>query len=253
MSPRTLKNKPLVEAILEVRWRLAAEEGPQSDPNYRLFVGRFYDRVKSKYPAYEALQTAEIPDQLAGHIAQYRFRSREDGWPLIQVGPGILTLNDTDAYEWSDFESRAHWALEILFQSYPSKLQISGLVLRYIDAVEVDFSKEDATSFLRDKLKVLVRYPEFLFESGQVESSPSTLVLQSAFHSNNPKGTVHLKFAKGKVKGKDSLIWETLTSSDGSDVPTLPDQFGAWLSAAHEVTDDWFFKLIDGDLLHRFA
>lgn len=253
MTPRILKNKPLVEAILEVKWQLADDPpAPPSDPHYRLFVGRFYDRVKKEYPAYEALQAAEIPDQMAAYVAQYRFRLKENGWPLIQIGPGMLTLNDTDSYEWPDFEKRAHWALERLFESYPSKLQIESLVLRYIDAVEVDFSKEDVTSFLRDKFKVTITYPESLFESGQVEKAPSALMLQSAFHSKTPEGTVRLKFGRGKVREKEALVWETLTSSSGRDLPLLPDHFPEWLSAAHMITDDWFFKLIDGELLRRF-
>jgi uncharacterized protein (TIGR04255 family) len=253
MAPRILKNKPLVEAILEIKWQLANDPaGPLIDPHYRLFVGRFYDRVMKEYPVYEALPTAAIPDEMAAYVAQYRFRLKENGWPLIQIGPGILTLNDTDSYLWPDFEKRATWALERLFESYPGKLQIESLLLRYIDAVEVDFSKENVIAFLRDKLKITVTYPQSLFQSGQVEHAPTAHVLQSAFHSRTPEGTVQLKFARGKVKEKEALVWETLTSSSGSDLPPLPDHFPGWLSAAHAITDDWFFKLIDGELLRRF-
>jgi uncharacterized protein (TIGR04255 family) len=253
MSPRILKNKPLVEAILEVKWQLATEPtAPPIDPSYRLFFGRFYDRVRNEYPAYEALEAASIPDVMAAFVAQYRFRLKENGWPLIQIGPGMLTLNDTDSYEWPDFEKRAHWVLERLFESYPGRLQIQSLLLRYIDAVEVDFSKEVVTAFLRDKLKITLTYPESLFQSGHVEQAPTALVLQSAFHSTTPRGTVQLKFAKGKVREKEALVWETSISSGGRDLPPLPQDFPAWLSAAHAITDDWFFKLIEGELLHRF-
>ena len=253
MEPRTLNNKPLVEAILEVKWQLATEaSAPPIDPNYRLFFGRFYDRVRNEYPAYEALEAATIPDVMAASVAQYRFRIKEKGWPLIQIGPGMLTLNDTDSYEWPDFEKRAHWALEKLFESYPGRLQIESLLLRYIDAVQVDFSKEDVTSFLRDKLKIVLSYPESLFQRGYVNQAPIALVLQSAFQSTIPKGKVQLKFAKGKVREKEALVWETSISSRGRDLPPLPHDFPSWLSAAHAITDDWFFKLIDGELLHRF-
>ena len=34
---KELKNKPLVEAILEIRWKLrGASPGPQTDPHYKL-------------------------------------------------------------------------------------------------------------------------------------------------------------------------------------------------------------------------
>ena len=253
MAPKPLKNKPLVEAILEVKWQLPnLPTAPQIDPHYRLFVGRFYDRVREEYPVYEALPSAGIPDEMAAYIAQYRFRLKENGWPLIQIGPGMLTLNDTDSYIWPDFEKRASWVLERLFASYPGKLQISSLVLRYIDAVHQDFSKQDVTDFLRDKLKITIGYPNSLFEGELVEPAPTALVLQSAFRSKTPKGTAKLKFARGKVRGNPALIWETSISSSGPDLPPLPDHFAAWLSGAHQITDDWFFKLIDGELLRRF-
>jgi uncharacterized protein (TIGR04255 family) len=33
----------------------------------------------------------------------------------------------------------------------------------------------------------------------------------------------------------------------------MPNDFEKWLDAAHAVTDDWFFKLIDGELERRFS
>jgi hypothetical protein len=29
--------------------------------------------------------------------------------------------------------------------------------------------------------------------------------------------------------------------------------FGGWIDAAHEITDEWFFKLIEGELERSFA
>jgi len=33
----------------------------------------------------------------------------------------------------------------------------------------------------------------------------------------------------------------------------MPKAFDTWLATAHEVIDDWFFKLIAGDLEGRFS
>ena len=104
---KVLKNKPLVEAIFELRWELEEQvSGAKTDPHYKILIGRMYDRVKDDYPYHEELPTATIPDEIAGYIIQHRFRKDKDMWPLIQVGPGIVTLNDTEGYVWDDFEER---------------------------------------------------------------------------------------------------------------------------------------------------
>jgi uncharacterized protein (TIGR04255 family) len=40
--------------------------------------------------------------------------------------------------------------------------------------------------------------------------------------------------------------------SAGADLPDMPKGFPAWVDAAHEITHDWFFKLIEGELERRF-
>jgi uncharacterized protein (TIGR04255 family) len=80
-----LKNKPLVEAIFEIRWELEKSNLGLIDPNYKLIIGRIYDKLKAEYPYYEQLPTANIPDGIAEYITQHRFRTAENSWPLIQI------------------------------------------------------------------------------------------------------------------------------------------------------------------------
>jgi len=49
------------------------------------------------------LPTAQIPDELSPCTIKYRFRKHKDGWPLIQVGPGISAINFTEKYDWESF------------------------------------------------------------------------------------------------------------------------------------------------------
>ncbi|WP_242529248.1 hypothetical protein [Methylacidimicrobium sp. B4] len=35
--------------------------------------------------------------------------------------------------------------------------------------------------------------------------------------------------------------------------PSIPDGFSRWLDKAHDLTDDWFFKLIEGELESTFS
>jgi len=45
-----LKNAPLIEALLEIRWELT-KVGPDAfrDPGYRLAIGRLYDRIRDRF------------------------------------------------------------------------------------------------------------------------------------------------------------------------------------------------------------
>ena len=53
MTHKPLKNKPLVEAHVEIEWALQ-EHGPQgikTDPYYKMALGRFYERVMGSIPS----------------------------------------------------------------------------------------------------------------------------------------------------------------------------------------------------------
>jgi uncharacterized protein (TIGR04255 family) len=253
---KELKNKPLVEAILEVRWRLqGTPPGPQVDPHYKLLLGRLFDRMLKGYPEHEQLQTANIPDEFVAHVVQHRFRVAANSWPLVQVGPGIFTVNSTADYKWTDFRPRVLSAIEKLYEAHPKigDLKISNLILRYIDAVDFDYGEDNAFDFLRDKLKLDISLPDNLFKDTGVEQKPSGLIWQSSFKCEKPRGLINTRFATGQKSNVSALVWETTVESVGDDLPNMPKAFEGWLDAAHAITDDWFFKMIEGQLERRFS
>lgn len=256
MSSRELKNKPLVEAIFEMRWALQ-QKGPgvAIDPHYRLLLGRLYDRLQTEYAEHQQLETANIPDEMASHVVQHRFRVAEDDWPLVQLGPGIFTVNDTSKYRWEDYRARVTDAQSKLYDAHPkaSELQIENLTLRYIDAVECDHQSSSVLDFLNDKMNVSISLPPDLFEKTGVEQLPQRFQMHHMYRSTKPAGVIQIRFATGQRDGKPALIWETMCQSAGDDLPRMPDGFEAWLDESHALVNDWFFKLIDGDLLRRFS
>lgn len=257
MARKELKNKPLVEAILELKWNLPvqASSGMEGDPHYRLLLGRFSEKVESDYPFHEPLPTAQIPDVMAAHMVQHRFRTGDGKWPLVQIGPGIMTVNETDEYKWDDFRDRCVKAVKDLFDAHPAKqkFMVQDLTLRYIDAVEVDFSRESIFKFLEDKMKTKISLPASLFDGRRVNENPTAFNWQASFPHDDPGGVVTLRLAMGQRSGKPALIWETLVQTARERIPTLPDGFSTWLGRAHDLTDDWFFKLIEGELERRFS
>jgi uncharacterized protein (TIGR04255 family) len=252
-----LRDKPLVEAILELRWGPVLTPNsrpPETDPHYRLLVGRLFDRVRPVYSFHEQLEAAQFPDLMVRHIAQHRFRIAPDDWPLIQLGPGLLTLNDTSKYTWTDFRERADKAVADLYEAHPAPddLRIDQLVLRYIDALRFDHEKDNVLDFLREQLKVVLRFPDELFDNHGIARAPRGLVAQLAFPSREPAGMVGLKIAIGKSAGENAIVLDTSVESRGKDVPKLPQHFAAWLNASHQILSEWFEELTKGELYESF-
>jgi uncharacterized protein (TIGR04255 family) len=65
---------------------------------------------------------------------------------------------------------------------------------------------------------------------------------------------VTVGFATGQKDGTDpAIIWEIQVQSLQSQIPNKTNKdFGKWIDSAHNITDDWFFKLIQGDLYEVF-
>jgi uncharacterized protein (TIGR04255 family) len=256
MARKVLKNKPLVEAIFELQWNLQ-EPVPnvKIDPHYKLLIGRLYDKLNDEYPFHEQLPTAAMPDEIVGHMVQHRFRRDKDKWPLIQIGPGIITVNDTEGYLWEDFEERILRAVNTLFEVYPESkdnLKVNRLLLRYIDAITFNFEKDDVFTFLKEQMKTGINIYQKLFEGARVEKVPLDIDLRFSFASSEPDGAIHIRFARGKRRESDALIWETIAESGSEDVPKVQNEIRDRIRKAHNLTDDWFFKLVAGDLLRRF-
>lgn len=253
---QTLKNKPLVEAIFELRWELQkAKTGMMIDPNYKILIGTMYEKLRKIYPVHEELPTAAMPDEIAEYIVQHRFRKGKNKWPLIQIGPGIITVNDTEGYIWEDFEKQITDTVHALLEVYPKMkdgIKFNRIMLRYIDAIELDFQKEDISVLLKKLLKTEITPYSKLFEGTKVKKTPSDMDLRLSFDSTDPKGRISLRFSSGKKKESDALILETIVAYTPKNAIVIESEMFDWIKKAHDLTDDWFFKLIDGELLRRF-
>ena len=146
----------------------------------------------------------------------------------------MLTCNDTSDYCWPDFERRASDVVAKLYDAHPrvADLKIQSILLRYVDAVDFDYSRESAFDFWRDYLKVDLRFPENLFLETGVNRLPQRSAWQTTFRCENPRGQVQVSFATGQKHGQPAIIWETMVQSAGTDLPNMPEGFSAWLNSA---------------------
>lgn len=255
MKRKPLDNPPLVEAIVELRWALekGSDSDTQVDPDYSLFPGRLSEKVKNSYPVHEALPAANIPDELTPYLVKHRFRAQAEGWPLIQVGPGVLTVNETRNYDTYDsFRPKATEIISILYELRPDLPPITSIMLRYIDAVNFDYFQQDLIEFLRNEMGITLTLPESLFDDHDIARNPVKFNWRSTFTCKNPSADILLGITTGKIQESPAIIWEHVVQSNELQVPQMPAGFEGWLDSAHAITDNWFFKLIESGLQRRF-
>ena len=257
---KVLNNKPLVEAIFELRWELYEQlpTGEKIDPYYRVLVGGVYNKLKDDYSLLEPLPAADVPERFSAYVVQHRFRKGADDWPVIQIGPGVITLNDTAGYIWEDFREQALRLVDALFSVHPNSenLTIDRMILRYIDGIEFDYEQTDIFRFLKEQMKTELHMYQKLFKDTGIGKTPEVLDMRTSFPSVSPSGHISLRIARGTKKkddiAADALIWEITVHSSGKDSPKSKEAIPTWIDQAHDLTDDWFFKLIEGELERRF-
>jgi len=257
VQPRVLKNKPLVEAILEVRWALEAGPTPdmKRDPYYKFLLGKLFESVKKEYPHHEELPAAIAPEDLTPFMVHHRFRAKPDGWPLLQVGPGVFTVNETEAYQWVTFERCINDAIPKLVAAHPEPeaLKFDTIILRFINAIPLDFARVNVLTFLSEQMRTNCSLPSSIFEGGVVSGSPVEISNQIVFPCTKPRGVLLFKFHSGKKREAPALIFQISFVSRGDHVPTMPTGFNEWAEAAHAIVETSFFQLIAGDLEKEFS
>lgn len=249
-----LPQAPLVEALLELRWDLRPTgPGIAVDPGYPLYPGILYQNIRTHFPHVVQLPASYVPEEVIPHTVTQQFRKGPDAWPLVQCGPGVATLNYVrDVYSWDAFEEDAASYFSALGDAYQAANDgvpplISASLLRYINAVPMEWTQPSLLHFLSRQLHVAV---DFLEASEVLPETLQGIQLSCDYTLNSPLTRGSLRFGTGNIQGDPSLLFEILVSSSEhySDRAT----FTHWLTGAHDVAESWFFALIKGDLEVRF-
>ena len=252
-----LPMKPLVEAIFELRWEIqATADGLYRDPGWGLLPGLYFGKVQKDYPYNQKLPAADLPEELTGYSVRHRFRRAKDDWPLIQIGPGILTLNETTKYTvWEEFRPRVMNAVEALIDVYQGELKPSQIELRYINAVPYDENHWTPTEFLKERLHTTASISTDLTETNDSDlTNPSAFSLNFTVPLVEPSGKGLIAFATAKKDGEACLVWHLKVTSETSGLPDVKNKaaLAHWLDSAHSIIDRWFVKLAEGPLLESF-
>ena len=243
-KPARLYHAPLAEAIFELRWT----PPPQADEETTaaLASGRFFEQIRGDFG-----HAAQIPRARRGG-AQLAFRPAPGEWPLVQLGLGVLFLNDLRGYSWRSFRPTAEKIIGALEQTHPDAAQPSTCALRYVNTVAIDPEKPSLVEFLRDQLHTSLSVDPAIFEDPADANRPTGLDFSMTFPLKEGAGFGTVSFATGFDSEKPVLVWQLEARTIGGKVPELAG-VAAWLDNAHEVLLRWFQTLGRGELMESFT
>lgn len=152
-----LKNAPLQEVILEIRWEGNMDDfGNKYDAGFELAQGTFYERIKKSFPVHKKLTTTTQSLGFGYPIHQYW--TNETEWPVIQHGQGVLTINQIEEkYTWNRFRELTLEVISSLKESYNDKITINYISLEYLDAFDInDTNNYSVFKFIESNLQTSI-------------------------------------------------------------------------------------------------
>ena len=239
-----LPNAPLIEVVFELRWKVSTD---QDFTKYQFLHGDLYSQLKEEYPFQELLTPIEFPPQVMLNNPVHRFRKAESGYPLFQVGPGVLTLNTVDlVYFWDEFFGRSGQLIETFFLTYKSLRgeQFTPKLL-YYDFFKFAPEEGDVLKFLSENLKL-----EISHQLPETHDNPQTINFSITYP--NMLGSFLFSIGSGTAPGKGKgLIMQT--SVTGKSFGPNPSEILTWLDEAHKFCSRTFIGITKGKLLDSFA
>lgn len=257
-----LKLQPLEEVWVTIRWKLdqvGPNPGLQKDALFPIALGNFAKEVESQFPVRVAKKESDAPLDFLPYIPRFQFRKSINGWPLLQLGPGISTLNYTENYSWGTFLKDSLFLRKKLTSAYSDQLlEPESISLKYRSAIKCDYKNTDIFDFLRDKLHYEVKMPPEIPGELAKKDSPLDINYSTVFDIATPKSQAILKIATGYKKTKNKkgiekelehIISDIEIVSRGTDAPDYYNEinYKKWLTEAHKVAHRWFLSLVDGD------
>jgi uncharacterized protein (TIGR04255 family) len=249
---------PMVEAIFELRWEMEQNQqtGTLRDVAYPMMYGQLYELMKKEFPAVEDLPSIHTHPEMAPYTPRHRMRKEVNGYPLIQVGPGILTINHAKGYSWNVFQSLALQLVEAISILYPRKSRPLNFIkceVRYVNAFFFDTAKENPLAFLQDKLHIGVSLDEEIFTRNSLSQIPNAVGLNLIYPLQKPLGHLGISVNLGQADEKPAYVLQTVVQSFGETVPVDAKALFPWLGQAHDVAENCFQSLCKGTLMNRFC
>jgi uncharacterized protein (TIGR04255 family) len=238
-----LPKAPLLEVIFELKWEIRDKNDLEK---FQYLHGDLYSKLKDSFPKRERLVPLDFPVEFLHNRPIYRFRSQEE-YPLIQIGPGLITLNTIEEkYVWEEFNDLSNTLLKTLFEIFSDlkKYDFIQPSLTYIDFFSFNFQNANVYDFISENLKL--NFSQNFYET---DKFPTNLNL--GYYYETAVGDLSISLRKGKNnKNEDGIAMQIKISNKLSKVEIL--EISKWLSESHSLASSLFKQITEGSFYESF-
>lgn len=250
-------NAPLIELIAEVRWEAASAIPAQSvpgGPTFQISIEsavvpeEFYGRFGEEIDGLEFRNSERIlPPGFAAPLGQvvYRYRKSLKDSTIVQVGPGVFTVNAVRGYKsWDTFSPTVHEAVGALLRSRDEGDQEKPFTMaqvRYLDVFDARFLHgRTPADFISSVLGFGVQAPDKVSEEMQKGTLRATTI-QTVFDTTDGL-RVQMTVGEGQGPQAGSVL---LDMTAGSITPVEPhaDDLMSVFGRAHLLIHDMFLDI----------
>ncbi len=239
MSLKKLKNAPLKEVIFELYWELGLDDTNfPFDAEFDLAQGRFATSISPDFPIHKRTIPAGANLKIYPRPI-HQFWKGEIKWPVVQYGPGVLTVNDTNEnYIWEDtYRPTILQTIKTLISSYKTVLSFNKVTLKYINSVDLPDLKTDINEFIRSNFQL-----NLINDFDQPGKIKGLNINQVYELDDNSTMNINIQTAINNASGKQACVWITSVEKEG----TLSEEDALkWLDRTHAVTSDSFVKMLN--------
>lgn len=177
----------------------------------------------------------------------HQYWKAELTWPVVQFGPGILTLNDTEKnYIWEDnFRPNIETALESLLQSYKREMPFNKISLRYIDSIDLPDGGIEPKEFIGENFQTSIN------NQFSVPGKLSGLNIHQIYSlADGTNISINIQTAKNTVNKKNAIVW--ITGAEKSGTGFRKDDITEWVDKSHKILSETFVKMLNPDFYAKF-
>jgi len=241
-----LPSAPLQEVVFELLWELGQDEhGTPDDRGFDLALGIFAEIVGGNLPfiARKVLHGVPAGQSRLFPIPFHQFWKAENCWPVVQIGPGILVINDIEAnYAWNGFKTITTHTINALLKAYKTELKFISIRLKYINAY--DIGKYDGLAFMNKNFNISLHN-----DLGQY-NNPALFSFNQKFNLGE-SGNLDFQISSAvNASAKPAIIWQSVFSKDGS---IYESEIDLWLEDAHTFLSDHFKSILKPHFYAKFT
>jgi uncharacterized protein (TIGR04255 family) len=236
-----LPNAPLIEVIFEIKWQITNKNDLVE---FQYLHGDLYAVLKNHYPVRENLLPPDFPMEALNGVPMYRFRKEKNGYPLYQLGPGILSINVTDEkYFWSNFQNDINLILDAFVNTFPNPDRFEFVpLLSYIDFFPIDVASEKPIEFINKNLNLKV-------EQSFIDSEENNEINLSLSYKLE-QDLLSLIIKKGTYNQKEGLVLHT--KMIGPRINYSRESLSKWIDNSHENLRNIFKRTVTEEFYKTF-